>query len=156
MVIATSSTLVNSSDLTARLSWINWSNLGINPVFEKNFTAKLNRTNKMLLLKARTGNEIESGSSHSQRIAPIDLHPKPRATDSYNSSYHRDTSKQMNIKPLDHLSSTAQQYLCTTVDYGASATMPYYNDYYDGGEIANSMGLQNIQEGFQMARTKPK
>lgn len=125
----------------------------------------------MLLLKARTGNEInhQSGASHSERIAVplaplIDgLHPsKPRASNdsSQNSGsyhHHRDTSKQMNLKPLE-LSSQSQQYFCrTTVDYGTSATMPYYtNDFYDRAD-ANSMGLQNnIQDGFQMAVTKPK
>lgn len=48
-----------SLDLTARLSWINWANLGINPIFEKNFTAKLNRTNKLLLMKARLSDETK-------------------------------------------------------------------------------------------------
>lgn len=48
------------TDLTARLSWINWANLGINPVFRRSFAAKLNRTNKMLLLKARSANSSSS------------------------------------------------------------------------------------------------
>lgn len=47
-------------DLSARLSWINWNNLGINPVFGRNFSAKLNRTNKILLLKARSDSEMAS------------------------------------------------------------------------------------------------
>lgn len=53
------------TDLTARLSWINWNNLGINPVFRRSFAAKLNRTNKMLLLKARGDNSALISELHS-------------------------------------------------------------------------------------------
>lgn len=61
------------TDLTARLSWINWNNLGINPVFRRSFAAKLNRTNKMLLLRARTSNNTLNANPEQQKIQKSSL-----------------------------------------------------------------------------------
>lgn len=63
------------TDLTARLSWINWNNLGINPVFRRSFAAKLNRTNKMLLLRARANNNSTSAAADSNGPNGINRRP---------------------------------------------------------------------------------
>lgn len=56
--------LFHTKDLNARLSWINWAKLGINPVFNRSFTEKLNRTNKMLMLKASNAVSIKSNNGN--------------------------------------------------------------------------------------------
>lgn len=90
----------NNIDLTARLSWINWNNLGINPVFRRSFAAKLNRTNKMLLLRARTSNNNNSIESDS-----IGLDCKPSSISNeivvINGDYNVDSRAKSNVNVLN-------------------------------------------------------